>query len=91
MMAIFLRENLAHDEYLKTQMDADQFVPISIIAGFNQIKKLTRDINLVTEVLRGRILRFLLGYDYFFCQFHMCRRIVLELTGLSFYDFMHFL
>ena len=48
------RENLAHDEYLKTQMDADQFVPISIIAGFNQIKKLTRDINLVTEVLRGR-------------------------------------
>jgi len=48
----FSRENLAHDEYLKTQMDADQFVPISIIAGFNQIKKLTRDINLVTEVLR---------------------------------------
>ena len=34
-------------------MDADQFVPISIIAGFNQIKKLTRDITLVTEVLRG--------------------------------------
>jgi len=49
----FVRENLAHDEYLKTQMDADQFVPISIIAGFNQIKKLTRDITLVTEVLRG--------------------------------------
>ena len=35
-------------------MDADQFVPISIIAGFNQIKKLTRDITLVTEVLRGK-------------------------------------
>ena len=51
-VALF-RENLAHDEYLKTQMDADQFVPISIIAGFNQIKKLTRDITLVTQVLRG--------------------------------------
>jgi hypothetical protein len=36
-------------------MDQDQFVPISIIAGFNQIKKLTRDIDLVTQVLRGKL------------------------------------
>merc|ERR1719186_866709 len=33
-------------------MDADQFVPIVIIANFNQIKKLTNDIKLVTQVLR---------------------------------------
>ena len=48
----FSRENLAHDSYLMSQMDADQFVPIAIIANFNQIKKLTGDIKLVTQVLR---------------------------------------
>ena len=48
----FSRENLAHDTYLMSQMDSDQFVPIAIIANFNQIKKLTSDIKLVTQVLR---------------------------------------
>jgi len=48
----FSRENLAHDSYLMSQMDSDQFVPIGIIANFNQIKKLTSDIKLVTQVLR---------------------------------------
>ena len=50
----FSPENLAHDEYLRTQMDQDQFVNISIIASFNQIRKLTSDVNMVTQVLRGR-------------------------------------
>ena len=49
----FSRENLAHDTYLISQMDADQYVPIWTIANFNMIKKLTSDINLVTQVLRG--------------------------------------
>ena len=44
----FSRENLAHDTYLLTQMDADQFVPIWTIANFNQIKRLTNDVQLVT-------------------------------------------
>jgi len=48
----FCRENLAHDTYLMSQMDSEQFVPIVIIANFNQIKKLTNDIKLVTQVLR---------------------------------------
>lgn len=48
----FSRENLAHDTYLLTQMDADQFVPIWTIANFNQIKRLTNDVQLVTQVLR---------------------------------------
>jgi len=48
----FSRENLAHDSYLMSQMDSDQYVPIAIIANFNQIKKLTSDIKLVTQVLR---------------------------------------
>ena len=50
----FSRENLAHDTYLMSQMDADQFVDIATIASFPQVKKLTNDLNLVTQVLRGK-------------------------------------
>ncbi|XP_075230106.1 la-related protein 4B isoform X5 [Lycorma delicatula] len=48
----FSRENLANDTYLLSQMDNDQYVPIWTIANFNQVKKLTKDIKLITEVLR---------------------------------------
>lgn len=48
----YYRENLANDTYLLAQMDSDQYVPIWTIANFNQVKKLTKDINLITEVLR---------------------------------------
>lgn len=48
----FYRENLANDTYLLSQMDNDQYVPIWTVANFNQVKKLTKDIKLITEVLR---------------------------------------
>jgi len=48
------RENLANDAYLLSQMDNDQYVPIWTVANFNQVKKLTKDIKLITEVLRGK-------------------------------------
>jgi la-related protein 4 len=48
----FSRENLANDAYLVSQMDGDQYVPIWTVANFNQIKKLTTDIKLITEVLK---------------------------------------
>ena len=48
------RENLANDSYLVSQMDADQYVPISTVAGFNQVKRLTSNMELVVECLRGR-------------------------------------
>lgn len=48
----FSRENLANDTYLVSQMDADQYVPISTVANFNQVKRLTADMDLVIEVLR---------------------------------------
>lgn len=48
----FFRENLANDTYLLSQMDNDQYVPIWTVANFNQVKKLTKDIKLITEVLR---------------------------------------
>ncbi len=35
-------------------MNGDQFVPISTIAGFNQVKRLTNSLELVVEVLRGK-------------------------------------
>lgn len=46
------RENLANDTYLISQMDNDQYVPIWTVANFNQVKKLTKDLNLITSVLR---------------------------------------
>ena len=48
----FSKENLAHDFHLMSQMDQDQFVPIVLIANFNQMKRLTKDIQLVTQVLK---------------------------------------
>lgn len=33
-------------------MDNDQYVPIWTVANFNQVKKLTKDLNLITSVLR---------------------------------------
>jgi len=49
----FSRENLVSDSYLVSQMDADQYVPIATVAGFNQVKRLTGNLELVVEVLRG--------------------------------------
>lgn len=46
------RQNLANDQYLVSQMDSDQYVPIWTIANFNQVKKLTKDMNLIIQVLR---------------------------------------
>jgi len=48
-----IRENLAVDAYLVSQMDSDQFVPIATVASFNQIKQLTTDMQLIVEVLKG--------------------------------------
>ncbi len=44
---------MANDSYLVSQMDADQYVPISTVAGFNQVKRMTTNMELVVEVLRG--------------------------------------
>lgn len=33
-------------------MDNDQYVPIWTVANFNQVKKLTKDLKLITDVLR---------------------------------------
>ncbi|XP_078728045.1 la-related protein 4-like isoform X4 [Lampetra fluviatilis] len=49
----FSRENLAKDLYLVAQMDGEHYVPIWTIANFNQVKRLTTDMDLIVEVLRS--------------------------------------
>ena len=39
--------------FIVSQMDKDQFVPIRVVANFNQVKRLTEDFDLIVEVLRG--------------------------------------
>ena len=55
LIIYYCRENLANDSYLVSQMDADQYVPISTVAGFNQVKRMTTNMDLVIEVLRGKL------------------------------------
>ncbi|XP_048866305.1 uncharacterized protein LOC125739843 isoform X2 [Brienomyrus brachyistius] len=47
------RENLASDMYLVSQMDSDQYVPIVTVANLEQVKKLSTDMELITNVLRS--------------------------------------
>ncbi|XP_077581633.1 la-related protein 4 isoform X2 [Stigmatopora nigra] len=48
----FSRENLSNDQYLISEMDSDQFVPIWSIACMDDIKALTTDMDLIVDVLR---------------------------------------
>ena len=75
----FSRENLAHDAYLLSQMDSDQFVPIWTIANFNQIKRLTTDVQLVTQVLRGELIFKIiwkLGFEFPYFQSRPTSRLM---------------
>lgn len=49
----FFSENLMNDRYLRSQMDADQYVMIRTVAGFPKIAKMTDDFDLIVRVLRG--------------------------------------
>ncbi|XP_049590402.1 la-related protein 4 isoform X1 [Syngnathus scovelli] len=48
----FSRENLAIDQYLISEMDSEQFIPIWTIACMEDIKALTNDMDLIVDVLR---------------------------------------
>ncbi len=49
----FSRENMVNDRYLKSKMDAEDYVPIAVIADFNLVKRLTNDLQLIINVLKG--------------------------------------
>lgn len=51
-LSSFCRENLASDMYLISQMDSDQYVPITTVANLDHIKKLSTDVDLIVDVLR---------------------------------------
>uniref|UniRef100_A0A0D9UZD5 HTH La-type RNA-binding domain-containing protein n=1 Tax=Leersia perrieri TaxID=77586 RepID=A0A0D9UZD5_9ORYZ len=47
----FSDTNLDHDDFLKSLMDEHGWVPISKVADFNRLKKMTTDIHLIVEAL----------------------------------------
>lgn len=44
-------QNMAQDFFLRQRMDDQGWIPISLIASFNRVKKLTTEVNLVCDVL----------------------------------------
>lgn len=46
----FSIENLCKDMYLRSHMDSQGWVPLNVVAGFNRIKSLTEDMNLIRHV-----------------------------------------
>lgn len=50
----FSLHNLERDFFLRRKMDAQGFLPISLIASFHRVQALTMDINLIVEVMTPR-------------------------------------
>lgn len=44
--------NLSNDTYLKRNMDDQGWVPLNLIAGFNKVKLLTDNIQIVLDAVR---------------------------------------
>ncbi|XP_074548143.1 la-related protein 1B isoform X4 [Halichoeres trimaculatus] len=49
----FSLHNLERDFFLRRKMDAQGFLPISLIASFHRVQALTTDINLIIEALKS--------------------------------------
>uniref|UniRef100_A0A0D6QXI2 HTH La-type RNA-binding domain-containing protein n=1 Tax=Araucaria cunninghamii TaxID=56994 RepID=A0A0D6QXI2_ARACU len=49
----FSVENICRDYYLRSHMDAEGWVPISVIANFNRVRSMTTNILFILDVLRG--------------------------------------
>ena len=47
----FSEENLQRDFFLRRKMDAEGFLPISLIASFHRVQALTQDVHMVIEAL----------------------------------------
>lgn len=49
----FSEKNMMHDEFLMTQMDHEDYVSIATIANFKMMRRLTNDLQLIVDVLKG--------------------------------------
>lgn len=49
----FSAENLCKDRYLRLQMDADGWVPLTFIANFNRMRALSTDVGFIAACLAG--------------------------------------
>lgn len=61
----FSRENMVNDRYLKSKMDAEDYVSIATIADFNLVKRMTHDLQLITDVLKGMclLIRIMISFE----------------------------
>lgn len=48
----FSPQNLSRDQYLKSKMSSEGYVPISVIAEFKRVKDLTKDLQFLTQQMR---------------------------------------
>lgn len=48
----FSEENLQRDFFLRRKMDANGFLPISLIASFHRVQALTQDVQMVIDALK---------------------------------------
>lgn len=48
----FSKQNLTHDSYLVSQMDAQMYVSLDVLVTFSKIKELTQDVSLLREALK---------------------------------------
>jgi len=48
----FSMDNLCKDIFLRSKMDNNGFIPVSVIANFNRVRHLTEDVNLILDALQ---------------------------------------
>ena len=51
----FSLHNLERDFFLRRKMDAQGYLPVSLIAGFHRVQALTTDLSLIMEVRPPRV------------------------------------
>jgi la-related protein 1 len=52
----FSVENLVKDVFLRSKMDAEGWIPLPVIAGFNRIRMMTPEPSMVLEAIRGSLI-----------------------------------
>lgn len=49
----FSKENLMKDLFLRRKMDAEGYLPVTLIASFHRVRALTMDINKVLQAIQA--------------------------------------